>query len=776
MLRLLRLLSSPRGHCNGYIQPAIAMVVVVMTALPALSAAQLTGTVHDQDGTPLPGATVVVLDSSRIVTGTSTDAGGRFCLKLSADPGLSWRLRVSCVGYIDSTRSIEGSTEADLSFGLQPAVIEIDSIKVRPLPEPVLGARTLEKEAIARQAMRSLVPTNPTAALKQTEISRVGSAHSSQLRVHGTNPVYYLNGLPIGTDPAHYGMFSVIPAPAIERVSFYAHGTDANHGLPSTVGFATPTPFGEGGGGEVVASTIDATGSYHYGAENYFILATVRKSILDRLVNQFDISTERRTLPPTNFQDVFISAGYRLDDHIRLMVDQYHVRDFLSYNSSGATGGASDIATSQKSRESFVGVRANVLYGDVLLKAQAAIQDGARYYRACPDGEVAPYALCLDLTEASEIGYLNLEATYAADSSQVTIGMQAANTLGQQVDLEQQNWNFLPPFANTDNPFVYQEVLNDAYGELHVDTRGYEASAFISHQQHLGKLDVTTGLRLDRYSLLADKDTWRVRARARYTFDDQSHLGLFAGTFSTSPVANILEPYQAIIRAQLYRLSPVSTRLFSASYSRGPVTVTLFDKYLSNLATVSPDFSVEPYKGRAYAERFVSVESSGEAVFRGVSVSYDKRRLLDGKLDIYASYAYTDAYRVDNNVTLDYELHAPHRLAGEIRYRMNRRVTFGSEIQARSGYPYSPLRTGTIRNTERAYTQDYYRSTLELENSLRFPLHAYVNVSATYAFSNAELFFSISNLTNRANPIVSSGSGLIYDAGIMPMIGVRLQW
>ena len=42
-----------------------------------------------------------------------------------------------------------------------------------------------------------------------------------------------------------------------------------------------------------------------------------------------------------------------------------------------------------------------------------------------------------------------------------------------------------------------------------------------------------------------------------------------------------------------------------------------------------------------------------------------------------------------------------------------------------------------------------------------------------YKFSSKELSFSISNVTNRTNPVVHTSDGFIYDAGIMPSISIN---
>ena len=90
----------------------------------------------------------------------------------------------------------------------------------------------------------------------------------------------------------------------------------------------------------------------------------------------------------------------------------------------------------------------------------------------------------------------------------------------------------------------------------------------------------------------------------------------------------------------------------------------------------------------------------------------------------------------------------------------------------RSGYPYTPSMTQASSTTEQ-YSEAYYSSTIGLTNSERFSPHASLDIYGHYQTGRMKIFWSISNLTNRSNPIISSRSGYIYDAGILPTIGLN---
>jgi hypothetical protein len=45
-----------------------------------------------------------------------------------------------------------------------------------------------------------------------------------------------------------------------------------------------------------------------------------------------------------------------------------------------------------------------------------------------------------------------------------------------------------------------------------------------------------------------------------------------------------------------------------------------------------------------------------------------------------------------------------------------------------------------------------------------------------FDFGDSELFFSVANLTNHANPMINTAGGFIYDAGLLPSIGFRQRF
>ncbi len=752
------------------------LLIVLLATTPAFSATRLRGRVIDSKHQPVPGATVIILGNGKMVSGIATDSDGKFDLRINRQNFDSLFLRVSSVGYHEQRLALTPEDTDDvLQIELESMIPVVTGIKVHPKNEVEPSERVITSDDVIRQANRSMVPTNPTAALKQPQISRGGSNHSSQVRVHGTNPVYFLNGLPIGTDPAHYGLFSFIPAPVIKQVRFFPSGTSADQRLPSVIEFHTLTGFTKHSNADGFLSTIDATGSFSVGSERFFVLGSLRKSVLDHLVKTLNVSSDRQTLPPTNFQDVFASAGVRLSPNLRLMLDQYDVRDFLSYNTASATGNTSGFNTHQKSWQQYMAARLEYLNGRLLTRARFALRNEERVYRAEPDEGDHPGRLYLNMSEKARTLFANLDMTVNGEESQLSWGVQVEQDRRREFKMTQRNWNFLPPFANTDNPFIYQQALNEIYDSISGNIDGWNGAGYISLSHQIAWLTFENGLRVDHYSRLTEPTSLVYRHRVTARTGENSRLSLFHGIFTQSPLDNILESYQILVRAGINELKPVRTNLWALSVSCGAFNAEVFRKHITSLPLTTPDFELAA-EADGPTDGFITMRSTGKARFYGGSVSFEKDGFLSRRLSISASYAYTHAYKVDHGVALAYDLDSPHRLQAQVDYRASSRLTLGAELQVRSGYPYSPIRTNYSADESNLYTEEYYYSVLQQENSQRFPTNAYLNLSANYAVGNLNLFMSISNVTNRANPIINSASGLIYDAGILPMIGLRLRF
>jgi len=762
----------------------LALLAGLATAAPSPpttnSGTEVEGHVVNSDGTPIRGANVAIVnDSGRVLGGVATDASGAFALRL---PPLeeTVSLRVSSVGYLPYTRRIDRqhAMRRPLRLELQATAIDLGTVAVTPRPEIEPANLTLNAHRLSARARQSLVPTNPVGAIRNVEIARAGSSHSSQLRVHGTSPVYYFNGTSIGTDPDHYGMFTILPSTVVDRIELETHGTTAEHQVSSVVSMTAPQRFRDHQELDFNLSTIEATGTFGLGNEKAFALGALRKSVLDKLVTYFQISDDRRTLPPTNFQDVAIVSGWQVGTNTRLLFDQYHANDHLSYRvDSERDQGFVD--TYQHASEHFYSLRGRHLFDRALVELALSMRRSFETYDAEPIAAADADRLRLDLSQERRAFALASKVKGSVRGTHLTAGTQTTWVTNRTIHLEQTNWNFLPPFAPTDNPYIYQPALNFDYGSYHDRAAETNHAAYLSGKRSLGPVALEVGLRGEFHTVLDQKWALLFRGSVTVPIDRTSSVRVFAGTFTEHPVSNVLEPYQVLIHDQLYRLAPIRSRLLSATYTRGPISATVYDKRITDLPVIAPNFALT---GQAvdpddpYLE-LLHVGSTGRAHFRGLSLALEQRAFLDPRLNVSLSYGYTHARQTEYGVTMPHDLHAPHRLMTQVEYQWKPGFMVGGELTVRSGYPYTQSKDYQTSYEEGELTPEWYRNQLAFENRERFP----ANVSLNLFFSadigrGGELYGSIANATNRDNPIINTSSGYILDSGILPTLGVRFKF
>lgn len=768
MISLFRTLAALLLLAGG----ALASAPSVTPMTPSIA-----GFVHDANGLPIPGASVAVIDSSgAVITGVATDPAGRFGLRVDLKrPGLS--LRVTSIGYLPAEQALEHGTDL-LSIELKTTAIDLGTVAVTPKLELEPANLTLNAHRLAARARQSLVPTNPVGAIRNVDIARAGSSHSSQLRIHGTSPVYYFNDTPIGTDPDHYGMFTILPSTMVDQIELEAHGTSAEHAVSSVVRMQSPERFRQHQSLDLNLSTIEATGTYSIGSEKMFAMGALRKSVLDKLVTYFEVTDDRRTLPPTNFQDIAIVSGWKIAPNTRLLFDQYHANDYLSYRvESKRDNGMVD--TYQHASDHFYSLRGQHLFNDALLELSLAMRRSFEWYDASPAEDPNDDRLRLDLSEERKATLLGAKARFAAHEIAWTVGSRTSWTTNRTIHLEQNNWNFLPPFAASDNPYIYQPALNFDYGAYHDRAAETSHALFVSGEREIGSVKIESGLRGEYHTALAQKSDLLFRSSVEIRVDDKTSVRLYAGTFAEHPVSHVLESYQVLVHDQLYNLAPIRSRLLSATVSRGPVSFTVFDKRQENLPVVTPNFDLT---GQAVDPEDESLQllqagSTGSAHFRGLSVAYEDEAWFNPDVTLGLAYAYTDASQVEFGVTMPHDMHSPHRLMAQAEYRWKPGVTIGGELQIRSGYPYTESKDYKTSYEEGDLTPKWYQSQLSYENRERFP----ANVSLNLFFSasvgrGGEIYGSIANATNRDNPIINTSSGYILDSGILPTVGLRFRF
>lgn len=764
--------SSLINRCLQWFLSAV-IIALGLTSIATAAGKVITGHVIGLDGQPVIGASVSVFSGEQFVAGQASDLEGRFRFRLQTADYKHLSLRVSSIGYKSSELEIERTVDSCYNrVSLESRSIELKSVVVSPRQRISISRIKINRRDIEKGSRYSLIPTNPISSIKQPQVIRIGSSHSSKIRINGTSPRYYLNGIEIGQDPNHYGMFSIIPGSVVDEIRLYPHGASARFGLPSVMELNSSRPFGKNIGGSIDLSFVEATGSIWYGNDKFYVLSSLRKSVLDKLVKHLNLDSERPTVPPTNFQDIFVSAGWKISKRFRLLIDNYDIRDYLAYRIDPSVSNQTGIETYQHATQRYLGLQLIGSIGKMLLKIRGAYRNTTEDYSAFPLGQKDDNSLYVNLQAGREILLGGIESSLFLGKTELTLGHQFEYTSRRETELEQNNWNFLPPDVSSDNPFLYQQELNRFYGQYSKQDSELDGSGYFIFKRESKRFDLESGVRLEYFNSLAVRWELLYRGQVSMRVGESSQLRLFIGTFAENPAGRILEPYQVLIHSRLSQLVPIRSDLVSLNFSSGPVTAGIFRKNSVGQPVVVPDFN-HLAKNNEIDQCFIAVRSVGESTFLGGNISFEQNGLFSDRLDIYGYYGYSDGGKAKGGITVPSELSVTHSLYTRVEYKLGRVVSFGTEATFRSGFPFTPSYQSALITGEDRFTKDFYDAVSIQENSRNFPYFFSINIRSEIDMGRTDLFISVSNITNHDNPIINTSDGFVYDAGILPSVGLK---
>ena len=185
----------------------IAILLGAVMGLHFIATAQnltVSGSVTDQGGYPLEGATVLVKGTAN---GTVTDAEGNYRISASGDS----ELIVSYLGYLSQVKSVNGGTKVD--FVLQEDSNFLDDVLVIAYgsmsESDFTGSATQIKGEEIAKASKESIDKGMMGKIAGVRISSdngdPGSAGSVQIRgvgsiSAGTSPLYVIDGVVISSD------------------------------------------------------------------------------------------------------------------------------------------------------------------------------------------------------------------------------------------------------------------------------------------------------------------------------------------------------------------------------------------------------------------------------------------------------------------------------------------------------------------------------------------------------------------------------------------------
>jgi hypothetical protein len=725
---------------------------------------------------PVGGAYITARADNIDTAITVTDSLGRYSIELSTDTSRIIRMNITAIGHTKRQVQIMAIQDTTIfNVVLDEKAIELGTIVVRPSSNMDYLTESLAPDKISSSSNCSIVPTDPMAAIRQPQVVRYGSAQSSKIRVSGTSPMYYLNGIEMGFDPNHYGLFSIIASPALSEIRFQSHGTDAAFGTPSVLEFETSTFFEKHAKGELNLSFVEATGAFSTGNSRYFAQGLVRQSVLDKVAEQVNLHSNRLTLPPTSFRDIFVSSGLRLSGRFRLFTDQYYSQDYLSYNLSPTRRNPKGIKASQRTNQNAANIRLEANYPHAIVKVSGAYRTYNEAYNANSQIGRNNTGLFIDLHSNSHIGLANIQTIVLLGKVQLEFGNNLNYVTKSKIDLEQINWNFLPPDASSDNPYIFQNELNNQYGSYHSSSSRLADANYLTFRGSINRFGFETGIRGQYYEFLATKWKTLYRHSIDFQISRKSKVGFFYGTFAESPETRILEPYQVMVDSDIRSLKPIETKLLSARYSYDFLEFGIFKKAIKNQPIPLPNVFITGNAGGAESGKIVMFPI-GKIEAYGADISVDIKEFISPRLSLSMSYGYSREKQIIAGYVFPYELNAPHKVFAKTQYQVSHAFSCGASFSGRSGYPYTPPITAIRDSSGNSGDFAYYIEYWEKQYSKRFPTNISANLFANLSFGKSQAYLSISNFTNHKNPIISTADGFIYDTGILPSIGFKYNF
>ncbi|WP_016778700.1 TonB-dependent receptor plug domain-containing protein [Anaerophaga thermohalophila] len=163
---------------------------------------QISGTVSDNTGQPLPGVNIVVEGTS---TGTITDVDGNYSLEAPSDGALEFNF----IGFASQTIQIDGRSE--INVVLEPTDVSLQEVVVvgygTQRRENLTGAVTdVRAERMENKPVSSLSSALQGEAAGVSIVNSGGPGQEPVVRIRGvgsvnlsSDPLYVVDGMPVGS-------------------------------------------------------------------------------------------------------------------------------------------------------------------------------------------------------------------------------------------------------------------------------------------------------------------------------------------------------------------------------------------------------------------------------------------------------------------------------------------------------------------------------------------------------------------------------------------------
>ncbi|REA63227.1 TonB-dependent receptor [Dyadobacter luteus] len=242
---------------------SLPVLFLSVWAVCAYGQTVLTGKISEDDGTELPGASVLVKGTA---TGTAADDKGVFRLELKK--GGSYTIQVSAIGFLSQSKTVQvkAGQETSLNFTLKSNVKEMGEVVVhgknesQQIKEQAFNVNAIETRQFANSTADMNQILNRSAGIKVREQGGVGSDFNFSINgLSGKAVKFFIDGIPMDIMGSTMSLNN-IPVNLAERIEVYkgvvpvALGADA---LGGSVNIVT---------NQGVKNYLDA--SYSYGSFN----------------------------------------------------------------------------------------------------------------------------------------------------------------------------------------------------------------------------------------------------------------------------------------------------------------------------------------------------------------------------------------------------------------------------------------------------------------------------------------------------------------------------
>jgi TonB-linked SusC/RagA family outer membrane protein len=316
----------------------------------------VTGTVTDEDGVPLPGATIVILETNE---GVTTDFDGNYTV--TAEEGQT--LQFSFVGYETQELSIGELSSIDVSLSSGNALDEIvvTSLGIsRQKRELSYATQNVDSEGIDEARAGGNLVNSLQGKVAGISITTTSQGVNSQSRVilrgnrsiaGSSQPLYVVDGVPLGGDIQDFSPDDVASISVLKGANAAAlYGARANNGaiiittkagkkgtfdvnINSTVTFDTAdimldfqNEYGSGSGNTFTSFTTDSWGAKLGGTRAHWSPnPDLAGTNIPYVAN------------PDNVQD-FFNTGVSIANNISLVAGGDNMRTFFSYTNDMRTG------------------------------------------------------------------------------------------------------------------------------------------------------------------------------------------------------------------------------------------------------------------------------------------------------------------------------------------------------------------------------------------------------------------------------------------------------